>query len=251
MPRPWRGRPPPAQPETPRRGDSTRRGRLSFPSRPSPRRGPPHRDGTSRLWLTDGQRPWIRWPPTSVASATSLTPQRAPAPCHSIVSHSRDGRQDAARLAGVGLARPRLPPPHLCRRDPGRRLLSCRRSHALQSAHRHYTWSTPARQQHEARGCPFGCPPPAESRALELPHLTVAGRIVAIPTPRVQRARSTGAVTGLLINAVAVEMYHRRPSDPAPSTRAAAVLASSLARDAARHLLPLRMRPLALAHAPS
>lgn len=87
-------------------------------------------------------------------------------------------------------------------------------------------WSTPARQQHEPGGCPFGCAPPligdgdhlmqcptlwaAAASALDAPILSVVQRLGVVPTPRVQRASSQGPPIGVLLNAIAVEMNHRR-----------------------------------------
>lgn len=69
-------------------------------------------------------------------------------------------------------------------------------------------WSTPARQQHEPGGCPFGCAPPAVGDTIHLMQCqtlwaaaaaaigmsvpSVPERIGAMRTPRIQRARSQG-----------------------------------------------------------
>lgn len=73
--------------------------------------------------------------------------------------------------------------------------------------------------------------------------MLVACRIAAIPTARIVRRRTHGPMYGLMVNAVAVEAYHRRPEAPAPDVPTARHLARQLTIEAARHLMPLRMRP--------
>lgn len=118
-------------------------------------------------------------------------------------------------------------------------------------------WSTLARQQHEPGACPFGWAPPlvgdghhlmqcptlwaAAASAIDVAVLPIMERLGIVTTPRVQRARSQGPPIGVLMNATAVEIYHRRPRHPAENVEDARLLASSLAKDA-RHLAPLRLR---------
>lgn len=120
-------------------------------------------------------------------------------------------------------------------------------------------WSTPTRQQHEPGGCPFGCSPPATgsmthligcatlwsaaATAIDAPHVSIAARIAAIPSVRIARRRSQGSMYGLMVNAIAVEAYHRRRATMENHVPAAQRLAKQLTVEAARHLLPLRMRP--------
>lgn len=131
------------------------------------------------------------------------------------------------------------------------------------------TWtsagSTTARQQHEPGGCPSGCAPPAvgdgvhmmQCRALWTAATSAIGmntpsileRLGITPTPRLQRARSQGPPIGILMNAMAFEIYHWRPRCLAACAEDACRLAESLAKDVARHLAPLRLRPRAAQHA--
>lgn len=75
--------------------------------------------------------------------------------------------------------------------------------------------------------------------------MSIACRIATIPTARIARRRSYGLIYGLMVSAIAVEAYHRRPEAPAPGIPSARHLAQQLTVEAPRHLatLPLRMRP--------
>lgn len=84
----------------------------------------------------------------------------------------------------------------------------------------------------------------AVAAAVDAPPMAIVCRIAAALTARIARRRSQGPAYGLMVNAVAVEAYHRRPEVMAPDV-AAQRLAQQLALEAVRHLLPLRMRPRA------
>lgn len=83
----------------------------------------------------------------------------------------------------------------------------------------------------------------AAQKAVGAPQLSAAEYLAVVPSPRIPRSRSEGTTFGLIPNAVAVEAYHRRPTTLASTLQEARDLAHQLSLEAAKHLVPLRLRP--------